>query len=167
MIIGLSLANLTLLHLIISLIGIATGLIAVLGLYCGRLLSGWTALFLVTIVATSITGFMFPSTSFGPPQIVGVISLIALAIAISALYFYHVAGPWRWIYAITAVLSLYLNVFIGVVQAFDKVPVLHPLAPTGSEPPFKVAQLIVLVIFIVLAVIAVRRFRQLARVPSS
>jgi hypothetical protein len=167
MIIGLSLANFTLLHVIISLIGIATGLIAVLGLCCGRLLSGWTALFLLTTVATSITAFMFPSTSFGPSQIVGVISLIALAIAISALYFYHVAGPWRWIYAITAVLSLYLNVFVGVVQAFDKVPVLHPLAPTGSEPPFKVAQLIVLVIFIVLAVIAVRRFRQLARVPSS
>jgi hypothetical protein len=159
MIIGLSLANFTLLHVIISLVGIASGLIAVIALCYSRLLSGWTALFLLTTVATSVTGFMFPSTSFGPPQIVGVVSLIGLAIAISALYVYHVAGPWRWIYAITAVLSLYLNVFVGVAQAFDKVPALHPLAPTGSEPPFKIAQLIVLIIFIVLAIIAARRFR--------
>lgn len=159
MIIGLSLASFTLLHVIISLIGIATGLVAVLGLCGGRLLTGWTALFLLTTVATSVTGFMFPSTSFGPSQIVGVVSLIALAIAISALYAYHAAGPWRWIYATTASLSLYLNVFVGVAQAFDKIAALHPLAPTGSEPAFKIAQLIVLIIFIVLTITAVRRFR--------
>jgi hypothetical protein len=92
---------------------------------------------------------------------------MALAISISALYVYHVAGPWRWIYVITAVLSLYLNVFVGVVQALDKVPFLHPLAPTGTEPPFKVAQLVMLVIFIVLGVIAVRGFRQSPSVPSN
>ncbi|HEY2419511.1 MAG TPA: hypothetical protein VGH84_16460 [Steroidobacteraceae bacterium] len=163
MIIGLSLANFTLLHVIISLIGIASGLIAVLGLCGGRLLAGWTALFLLTTVATSVTGFMFPSSTFGPPQIVGVISLIALAIALSALYLYRVAGPWRWIYAITAVLSLYLNMFVGVAQAFDKIPALHPLAPTGSEPPFKIAQAIVLIAFIVLAIAAVRRFHPIGR----
>jgi hypothetical protein len=158
-IIGLSLANFTLLHVIISLVGIASGLIAVIALCYGRLLGGWTALFLLTSVATSVTGFMFPSTSFGPPQIVGVVSLIALAIAISALSVYHVAGPWRWIYVVSAVLSLYLNVFVGVAQSFDKIPALHPLAPTGTEPPFKLAQLIVLLLFIVLGIIAVKRFR--------
>lgn len=158
MIIGLSLADFTLLHVIISLVGIASGLIAVIALCRGRVLSGWTALFLASTVLTSVTGFMFPAASFGPPQIVGVVSLIALAIAISALYVYHAAGPWRWIYAVTAVLSLYLNVFVGVVQAFDKVPSLHPMAPTGSEPPFKIVQLIVLLIFLALGIVAVRRF---------
>jgi hypothetical protein len=106
---------------------------------------------------------MFPSANSGPPQIVGVMSLIASAIAISALYAYHAAGPWRWIYALTAVLSLYLNVFGGVVvQAFDKVPSLHPLASTGSEPPFKAAQLTVLLIFTALALVALRCFHPTA-----
>ena len=124
--------------------------------------SGWTALFLATTVLTSVTGFMFPSASFGPPQIFGMLSLIALAIATSAFYVYHAAGPWRWIYAVTAVLSLYLNVFVGVVRSFDKIPFLHPLAPTGSEPPFKVAQLIVLLIFVALGIVAIRRFHPTA-----
>jgi hypothetical protein len=159
MIIGLSVPAFTQLHVIISLIGILTGLIAILGLCAGRLLRGWTGLFLLTTVLTSVTGFMFPFTSFGPPEIVGVISLIALAIAISALYFYKLTGPWRWIYVVMAVLSEYLNVFVGVVQSFQKIPLLHPLAPTGSEPPFIVAQVIVMAIFVVLAIIAIRRFR--------
>jgi hypothetical protein len=163
MIAGLSVADFTLLHVLISLMGIATGIIVVIGLIGGRVLAGSTALFLATTVATSVTGFMFHSTSFGPPQIVGVISLMALAIAISALYVYRTAGAWRWIYVVTAVLSLYLNVFVGVVQAFDKLPFLHALAPTASEPPFKAAQLFVLAIFVVLGIVALRRFRPGAR----
>jgi hypothetical protein len=158
MIIGLSLPAFTLLHVIISLIGIASGLIAILALCTGRLLAGWTALFLATTVLTSITGFMFPIANFGPPEIVGVISLVALAIAISALYLYKARGPWRWIYVVMAVLSLYLNVFVGVVQAFQKVAFLHPLAPTGTEPPFVVAQGIVMIIFIVYGILGVKRF---------
>jgi hypothetical protein len=158
MIIGLTLPAFTLLHVVLSLIGIGAGIIVCIALCVSRGLPGWTALFLLTTVATSVTGFMFPSTNFGPPQIVGVISLLALAIAISARYLYHLRGPWRWIYVVTAVLSLYLNVFVGVVQAFDKLPSLHVLAPTGTETPFKIAQLIVLAIFFALGVIAIRRY---------
>ena len=158
MIIGLSVPAFTLLHVIISLIGIASGIVVVLALCGGRNLSGLTGLFLATTVLTSVTGFMFHSTNFGPPQIVGVISLIALAFALAGRYVFHTAGAWRWIYVITAVLSLYLNVFVGVVQAFDKIPSLHVLAPTGTEQPFKLSQLVVLVIFLGLGFVAVRRF---------
>jgi hypothetical protein len=158
MIIGMSVHAFTLLHTLISLIGILTGLIVLAGLLGGRALGGWTGLFLLTTVLTSVTGFMFHSTSFGPPQIVGAVSLVALAIAISARYRYHAAGAWRWIYVITAALSLYLNCFVGVVQAFDKIPSLHVLAPTGSEAPFKVAQLALLLVFVALGFKAARRF---------
>jgi len=162
MIIGLSVPAFTQLHVIISLIGIASGIIVVLALCGGRMLSGLTGLFLITTVLTSVTGFMFHSTSFGPPQIVGVVSLIALAFALAGLYLFGTRGAWRWIYVVTAVLSLYLNVFVGVVQAFDKIPSLHVLAPTGTEQPFKVAQLVTLAIFLVLGVAAVRRFHPAA-----
>jgi hypothetical protein len=158
MIIGLTVPAFTLLHVIISLIGIASGLLVAIALCSGRTAHGWTALFLATTVATNVTGFMFHSASFGPPQIVGVISLVALAIAISALYVYHLSGPWRWIYVLTAVLSLYLNVFVAVAQAFDKIPSLHALAPTATETPFKVAQLIVLLLFVALGFQALRRY---------
>jgi hypothetical protein len=158
MIIGMSVHAFTTLHTLISLIGILSGLIALAGLLGGRALGGWTGLFLLTTVLTSVTGFMFHSANFGPPQVVGVISLVALAIAISARYLYHAAGAWRWIYVVTAVLSLYLNCFVGVVQAFDKIPALHALAPTGTEMPFKIAQLVLLLLFVVLGFKAVRRF---------
>jgi hypothetical protein len=161
MIIGMSVHAFTVLHTVISLIGIFTGLIVLFGMLGGRALHGWTGLFLLTTVLTSVTAFMFHSASFGPPQIVGVISLVALAIAIAARYFYHSAGAWRWIYVVSAVLSLYLNVFVGVAQSFDKIPALHALAPTATETPFKVAQLIVLVLFVVLGFRAVRRFHPL------
>ena len=107
---------------------------------------------------TSVTAFFFPSTSFGPAQVVGVLSLVVLAAAIVALYFFRLAGPWRWIYIVGAVLALYLNVFVAVVQAFQKLPPLAALAPTQSEPPFLIAQLVVMAIFIVLGVVAVKRF---------
>lgn len=158
MILGMSLPTFTTFHVILSLIGIAAGLIAVLGMLSATRLGTWNALFLAFTVATSVTGFMFPFKGFDPADGVGVISLVVLAVAIVALYVYHLAGAWRWIYVVSAVVALYLNVFVGVVQAFMKVPSLHPLAPTGSEPPFKIAQGLVLVIFIVLEILAVKKF---------
>ena len=158
MIIGMSVHAFTVLHTLISLIGILSGLIVLVAMLGGRG-SAWTGLFLLTTVLTSVTGFMFHSATFGPPQIVGVISLVVLAIAIAALYLGHLAGAWRWVYVVTAVLALYLNVFVGVAQSFDKIPALHALAPTATETPFKVAQLIVLLIFIVLGFRAVKRYR--------
>jgi hypothetical protein len=161
MIIGMSLHAFTVLHTLISLIGIVSGLIWLVALLSSRN-SAWTSLFLLTTVLTSVTGFMFHSTSFGPPQIVGAISLVVLAIAIAALYLGHLAGAWRWIYVVTAVLALYFNVFVGVAQAFDKIPALHALAPTATETPFKVAQLIVLLIFVWLGFRSLKRFHPVA-----
>ncbi len=129
------------------------------GMLAGKRLDALTAIFLATTVATSVTGFGFPIHHFGPPHIVGVISLVVLAIALLARYALHLRGAWRWIYAVTAVLALYLNVFVGIVQAFQKVPALKALAPTQAEPPFVIAQLAALVIFVLLAVFASIRFR--------
>jgi hypothetical protein len=159
MILGMSTYAFTLLHVIISLIGIVTGSIVLFGMLAGKRLDVWTAIFLATTVLTSVTGFLFPIARIGPPHIVGVISLVALAIAILALYVYRLEGAWRWIYVVTAVLSLYLNVFVGVVQAFQKLSFLEPLAPTQSEPPFLIAQAAVLGIFVLLGVLASSRFR--------
>ena len=155
MIIGLSTATFTLLHVIISLIGIFTGLVVAAGLWSGKRLDTWTGVFLLTTVLTDITGFMFPGAGLDPARIVGVISLVALAIAILAFYVYHVAGAWRWIYVTTALISLYLNCFVAVVQSFQKIPALHALAPKGNEPPFAVAQGALLLVFIVIGVVSV------------
>jgi hypothetical protein len=163
MILGMSTASFTLLHVIISLIGIASGAVVMWGLWNSKSLGRWTALYLLTTVLTSATGFLFHSASIGPPHIVGVISLAVLAVTIAALYFYRLAGSWRWIYVAGAVLAQYLNVFVGVVQAFQKLPFLHPLAPTGSEPPFAIAQLLVLVLFIAFGIAAVKRFHPIPR----
>ena len=149
----------TLIHVAISLVGIGSGFVVMYGLLTGRRMGGWTALFLATTVATSATGFGFPLTHFGAPHWVGVISLVVLAVAIVARYALRLAGAWRRIYVICATLAFYLNVFVGVVQAFQKVPFLRALAPTQSEPPFLFTQLIVLAIFIALAVVAAVRFR--------
>jgi hypothetical protein len=156
---GLSTSTFTLVHVVISLIGIFTGLIVVLGMLGGKRLDALTAIFLATTVATSVTGFGYPIHHFGPPHIVGVISLVVLAIALLARYAMHLRGAWRWIYVVTAVIALYLNVFVAIVQAFQKVPALNALAPTQKEPPFAIAQLGALVIFILLAVVASKRFR--------
>ena len=158
MILGMSTSTFTLVHVVISLIGIVSGVIVILGMLSAKRLDGWTMLFLATTVLTSVTGFFFHSTSFGPPHVIGIISLVVLAIAILALYFRHLTGAWRWIYVVGAVVALYFNVFVGVVQAFQKLPFLQPLAPTQSEPPFLFVQLIVLAIFIVLGFLAARRF---------
>ncbi len=159
MIFGMTTATFTLVHVVLSLIGIVSGLIVVYGLLNAKRLDKWTALFLVTTVATSVTGFGFPFDHLLPSHKVGIISLVLLAIAILARYAMHLAGAWRWIYVVGAVMSLYLNVFVLVVQFFLKVPALHAMAPTGSEPPFLVAQLVVLVLFVVLGIAAVKKFR--------
>jgi hypothetical protein len=158
MILGMTVSAFTQLHVIISLIGIATGFVVAFGLATGRPLSSvWTALFLITTVLTSASGFLFHSKAIGPPHIVGVISLVVLAVAIYALYARHLAGAWRKIYIVTALLSLYLNVFVGLIQAFQKVPALHQFAPKGSEPPFAIAQLAVVALFVWLGFVSFRR----------
>jgi hypothetical protein len=158
MMLGMSLPVFTVFHVIISLIGIGSGLIVVLGMLTARRLKNWTAIFLITTVATSITGFLFPFHGFKPSYAVGILSLIVLAIAIVALYSFHLAGAWRWVYVVTAIIALYFNVFVLVVQCFAKAPALRALAPTQTEPPFLIAQLTVMAIFIVLGVLSVRKF---------
>jgi hypothetical protein len=153
------LAALTLLHVVISLIGIASGLVITVGLLLSQRRDGWTAIFLATTVATSVTGFFFPFHKLLPSHILGVISLVLLSFAIAGRYKFHLAGAWRTIYSVTAVLSLWLNVFVLVAQLFRKVPALHSLAPTGSEPPFLVAQTALMIIFIALAVLSAKNFR--------
>jgi hypothetical protein len=163
MILGMSTSTFTTVHVILSLIGIITGAVVMLGMLGAKRLDGWTALFLATTVLTSVTGFFFHSASFGPPHVVGVISLAVLAVAILALYLYRLTGAWRWIYIVGAVVALYLNVFVGVVQAFQKLPPLAALAPTQSEPPFLVAQAVVLAAFDLLGFTAVKRVHPAAR----
>jgi hypothetical protein len=167
MILGMSISAFTSVHVVLSLVGIAAGLVVLFGMLSSKGLDGWTAVFLATTVLTSMTGFFFPSDHILPSHIVGIISLIALAVAIFARYVRRLAGPWRWIYIAGAALGLYLNVFVGVVQAFQKVPLLASLAPTQSEPPFLIAQSVVLVTFIVLAIVAVRSFHPRANVLAS
>jgi hypothetical protein len=167
MILGLSTSAFTLVHVVISLVGILAGAIVLVAMIGDKRLDGWNVLFLVTTVATSATGFLFHSTSFGPPHVVGAISLVVMAVALLALYGRHLSGLWRAIYIASAVLALYLNVFVGVVQAFQKLPFLQTLAPTQSEPPFLVAQLVVLVIFVALGFLAVIRFHPLPKAARS
>ncbi len=159
MIAGLSIENFTILHTAISLVAIASGLIVLAGMLRARRLPGWTALFLVTTVLTSVTGFMFPINGLTPAIAFGVISIVILAIALMALYVKHLSGAWRWIYVTTALAALYLNVFVLIVQSFQKVPALQKLAPTQSEPPFAIAQGVALIAFLVLGALAARRFR--------
>lgn len=162
---GMSLAVYTAIHVVISLIGIATGLVVVVGMCRSQRLPPWTAVFLATTVLTSVTGFGFPFEKLMPSHIVGVLSLIVLALAILGLYRYHLAGRWRAIYVVTSVVALYFNSFVLVVQSFLKIPPLTALAPTGTEPPFAVVQLAVLVLYIALGVVAVRSFHPGERQP--
>lgn len=149
----------TIVHVVISLIGIFSGLIVMFGLLAAKRLNRWTALFLVSTVATSVTGFFFPFHGFTPAITVGIISLFVLAVAIFARYVRHLAGAWRWIYVVSAMVALYLNVFVLIVQLFQRVPALKALAPTQSEPPFAITQLFVLALFVVLTIIAAIKFR--------
>jgi len=159
MIVGLSIHNFTLLHVAISLVAIVSGLIVLFGMLGAHRLSGWTALFLATTILTSVTGFMFPIHGFTPGLAVGVISLVILAIALLALYSKHLAGAWRWIYVATAVTALWFNVFVLVVQSFQKIAALRVLAPTQSEPPFLITQGVALAVFFVLGIAAAMKFR--------
>ena len=158
MILGMSIETFTFVHVVISLVGIMTGFIVVALMLQSAPLAGWNGFFLVTTILTSVTGFFFPVTAIGPPHIVGAISLVVLAVALFALYGRRLAGAWRVVYIVCAVLALYLNVFVGVVQSFGKFAYLNKFAPTGSEPPFAVAQGVVLVLFVLLGIAAVRRY---------
>ena len=158
MILGMSIETFTSLHVVISLIGIFTGAVVVLGMLGNKGLGSWTAVFLATTILTSATGFLFPFTHFLPSHGVGIISLVVLAVALVALYVNRLVGFWRWVYIVTALAALYLNVFVGVVQAFQKLAFLQPLAPTQSEAPFLIAQGLVLAIFVVLGFVAVTKF---------
>jgi hypothetical protein len=162
MVFGMSLATFTLIHVIISLIGIGSGLIVVFGMLGGKRMDGMTALFLVTTVLTSVTAFGFPFEHMTPGIILGILSLLVLAIAVLARYSFHMAGKWRTIYVITAVIALYFNCFVLIAQSFQKIPALHALAPKGNEPPFAIAQGLLLVLFIVLGVLAVKKFHPVA-----
>jgi hypothetical protein len=162
MILGLSLSTYTTIHVIISLIAIVTGFIAVFGMFTGDRMARWTAIFLVTTILTSVTGFGFPFDHFLPSHWVGVVSLVFLAVALFAVYVKHLAGAWRWIYVVSAIIALWFNVFVLIVQSFMKIAALKELAPTQSEPPFQIAQGAALVLFVVLAILAVRQFRPAA-----
>ncbi len=158
MVFGMSLSTYTAIHVVISLIGIVSGLIMLLGWVLGKLSEKWITLFLVTTILTSLTGYGFPVAHLMPSHIVGIISLVALAIALPARYKASSGGAWRWIFVVTCTFALYLNCFVFVVQSFEKSPALHALAPTQKEPPFLIAQVILMVIFIVLGFLAVQKY---------
>lgn len=152
-------ATLTFVHVVLSLTGIFAGFFVVLGLLTAKQLDGWTALFLASTVATSVTGFFFPFHGITPADVFGIVTLIVLPIAMFACYGRHLAGGWRRTYVITSMIALYLNVFVLIAQLFDKVPALRVLAPTKSEPPFKITQVVVLVLFVALTLLTVKKFR--------
>ncbi len=158
MMLGMSLSTFTTVHVLISLVGIGSGFAVLLGMFSAKRVNGLTAVFLLTTVLTSMTGFSFPFIHLLPSHKVAIISLVVLAIAVLARYSFHMVGKWRWIYVVTAMIALCLNVFVLVFQSFEKVPALKAMAPTQSEPPFLVAQLAVMAIFIVLTIFAVKKF---------
>jgi hypothetical protein len=147
-------------HVVISLVAIVSGLFVAFGLLRAKRFDGLTAFFLITTVATSVTGFFFPFHGFTPAIGVGIVSMVVLAIAIFARYGRKLEGAWRWIYVVTAMLALYLNVFVLIVQLFQKLPALMVLAPTQSEAPFLVTQLAAVALFVVLTIVAAIRFRK-------
>jgi hypothetical protein len=156
----LGMPTLTFVHVVLSLIGIFAGFFVVLGLLTAKRLDGWTALFLASTLATSVTGFFFPFRGITPADVFGVLSLILLPIAMFARYVRNLAGGWRRTYVITAMIALYLNVFVLIAQLFDKVPALKAMAPTKTELPFKISQLVVLVFFVVLTIAAAKKFHE-------
>jgi hypothetical protein len=161
MVFGLSLSTYTTIHVIISLIAIAAGFIAVIEMIANKPLGLWNQIFLWTTIATSVTGFGFPFGGITPGIVVGIISLVILTVALFALYGRHLTGPWRWIYVVSAMAALWFNVFVLIVQSFQKIGFLNALAPTQSEPPFQIAQGVGLILVVVLAILAVRKFRPL------
>jgi hypothetical protein len=146
-------------HVAISLVGIVAGFVAVGGLVAGRVLPGWTLLFLATTIVTDVTGYPLPPFGFDPPRIIGTLSLALLALSVIALYAFHLAGRWRLIYIVTACAGLFLNAFVAVVQSFQKVPAFHALAPNGTEVPFAATVVALLVTVVILGFSAAARFR--------
>ncbi|HXZ33574.1 MAG TPA: hypothetical protein VEH30_14960 [Terriglobales bacterium] len=159
MILGMTTATYTFVHVLLSLVGIGSGFIVLYGLLNSKRLDSWTAIFLATTAATSLTGFGFPFEHLLPSHKVGIISLVVLAVAIVARYGFYLTGAWRATYVVSASIALYLNVFVAVVQSFLKIPALKALAPTQKEPPFVIAQLVVLLVFVGLTILAVKWFR--------
>jgi hypothetical protein len=163
MILGMSVETFTVIHVLISLVGIVAGVIVAFAMVRGKSVPGWTATALLFLILTSVTGFFFHDPTFTPAQGVGILSLVLLAVAVIALYFLQLKGIWRWIYVVAAMIAIYFDCFVGVIQAFQKIDFLHALAPTQStEPAFVVAQLIVLVIFGVLGYGALKKFHPYA-----
>lgn len=167
MILGMTTSTFTLLHVLISLLGIGSGLVVMYGAFTANRMDRWTAFFLASTAATTLTGFAFPNAHITPGIVVGVLSLIVLAIAIVARYGLKLKGVWRSIFVVSAALALYFNVFVFVVQSFEKVPALRAIAPTQKEPPFAVTQLAVLVLFVVATVFAVKRFHPDSRLAGA
>ena len=161
MILGMS--TFTFVHVVLSLVGIVAGLVVMIGLLTARKFSGWTALFLASTVATCATGFGFPFTQLLPSHIVGILGLVVLALAIAARYVFKLHGAWRWLYVVGAMTALYFNVFVLLAQLFAKVAALRALAPTQSEPPFLIAQSILLLLFLVLGAASVAKFKSQSR----
>ena len=149
-------------HTVISLVQLVAGIVVVLQLLGGRSSNGWTVLYLVSVAATCLTGFALPAPGFLPSHAVGILSLVLLLVVVLARYRFHLAGAWRWIYAVGIVITVYFDAFVTVVQTFLKVPAAHSLAPTGAEPPFAITQGIVLLIFVVFGIVAAIRFRPAA-----
>ncbi len=166
MVLGLSLEAFLLLHVVISMIGIFAGFVVLGGMYASHKLPVWTAIFLLTTILTSVTGFLFPITAFTPALAVGVLSMVILLVALLALYVYRLAGWWRPIYVATALAALYLNFFVFIVQSFQKVTFLQHLAPTQAEPPFVTTQVIVLASFVVMGVLALWTFHPERRLQT-
>jgi hypothetical protein len=159
MILGLSIHTFTVIHVLISLVGVVAGVIVAFAMVQGKSVPGWTAMTLFFLILTSVTGFFFPNPTFTPAQGVGIVSLVVLAVAVIALYFQHLTGIWRALYIVTATIAIYLNCFVGVIQAFQKIGFLHALAPTQStEPAFVASQAVLLAIFVVLGFLALRKF---------
>jgi hypothetical protein len=164
MVLGVSLSTFVTVHVVISLIGIAAGIVVMFGMLGSKRNASLTAIFLLFTILTSATGFVIPpllTEKFLPSHLFGIVSLALLAVACFALYGKRLSGAWRWIYVLTALISLYLNVFVLVIQSFLKIPALHALAPSvpPAEPPFAIAQGIVLVFFVIVIIGALRRYR--------
>jgi hypothetical protein len=159
MVLGLQLATFTFLHVLISLIGVASGFIVMVELLRSSYSGSWTAIFLATTIVTSASGFLFPFSKLLPSHIVGIVSLVLLAIALFSFYVQRMHGIWRQIYVLTAMLSLYLNVFVMIIQGFLKVPLLNSLAPTQTESPFLIVQGVTLVCFLAVIIVAAIRYR--------
>jgi len=156
-------STLTMVHVVLSLIGIAAGFLVIFQMIGGKRLGGLNTIFLATTILTSVTGFFFPITKVTPGLVIGGISLVVLAISLFALYSKKLAGGWRTVYVVTAVIAQFFNVLVLIVQSFRKIRVLHAMAPTGEEPVVKIVQVCALVLLIVLGVVAGKNFKTAAQ----